>query len=650
MMANMQPGSSAQFIAFPQALLQASPGAPTMGMQQPEWAGQAAVTMNGVQQIGLPAFVPATQSQNFANYQLVQPTVTSSATQQYMPMATQQYMPMAASQPSPAAQSPGAFQTAQMAGVAPSNLLGYASQSMPYNGFAQRAPAQGYAAAGATMMSPVALQQQSQGAVFSTMQGQPGMIPGAQFGAFAPQMQAGAFAPQMQSASFAPQMQGGAFGAMPGSQPGAVPQSGSLAAQGLQEFLANPHMFEPHHVRRPAVAAAPVTAPAPAPAQVSAASRTAELESEIIVLNKKLEDAKSQSTKKYGAMMKDSKLYFENKIKGNTTRQKKVQANGKQTPVYFLTADGAYCPEGSDITSMDECRDASKALGYKWATEDNPWYGAMDHRYCLFQDDGFQKAYFNTAGKEASPQPPHQNYASICLQSCADTVLIAGGEALEPACMGTFTKSVITPSLNHSGRTIYENGKGKHLYFWKPAGNWIIETDGHFDNAFGALFAHSDVRCPEEALGWKIWDNNTWSTKHAISVTKVVDPVKPEKSQVDATLSAEAADPAEAAEQEMEEPQSEASFGSDSSDGADDTMMLDSAGASAMGSGLRTGPLPKQFGGRGELRGNIEPVYFNYNTEEAERYGAKAEAEMEYYGDEDVQAYMNKRPGSFMQT
>merc|ERR1719487_541663 len=86
--------------------------------------------------------------------------------------------------------------------------------------------------------------------------------------------------------------------------------------------------------------------------------------------------------------------------------------------------------------------------------------------------------------------------------------------------MGLFTKSVITPSRSHAGRAIYENSNGKHLYFWKPAGNWIIESDGNFQNSYGVVYAHSDVKCPESAGPWKIWDGSTWSLEYSISVVE----------------------------------------------------------------------------------------------------------------------------------
>merc|ERR1719158_2349788 len=90
--------------------------------------------------------------------------------------------------------------------------------------------------------------------------------------------------------------------------------------------------------------------------------------------------------------------------------------------------------------------------------------------------------------------------------------------------MGTFTKSSKKPTSRHNGRTIYENSNGKHLYYWKSAGNWIIESDGHIDNSFGVAFAHGpQAKCPELSSGWKLWENNTWSTAHAVKVSRLAD-------------------------------------------------------------------------------------------------------------------------------
>lgn len=105
--------------------------------------------------------------------------------------------------------------------------------------------------------------------------------------------------------------------------------------------------------------------------------------------------------------------------------------------------------------------------------------------------------------------------------TCADKVLVHGAGQMEPDCSGYFHKTQIQPNKNHSFRPIYRNKHGKFLYFWVPAGNWIIEADGSYDSAYGVMFSHADTMCPEDAMEqdkWKIWDNDRWTDKLSISV------------------------------------------------------------------------------------------------------------------------------------
>lgn len=104
---------------------------------------------------------------------------------------------------------------------------------------------------------------------------------------------------------------------------------------------------------------------------------------------------------------------------------------------------------------------------------------------------------------------------------CADKVVVKHGEDLEPDCMGVFRKTNIKPTKDHAFRTIYRNKRGKHLYYWKPASNWIIEGEGHYDTSYGALFSHMDTRCPEMAKDWKIWEEEGWTSRRGITVTVV---------------------------------------------------------------------------------------------------------------------------------
>lgn len=216
--------------------------------------------------------------------------------------------------------------------------------------------------------------------------------------------------------------------------------------------------------------------------------------------------------------------------------QTNEEAREMLPPTYLLSAGGEYCQTAADITTASACQAAAAALGKTWGPTENPWLGVGDHRYCFFSDDGWQSVYFNTATLDvAAPKAPKPNYKSVCLEVCTDKVTVVGGEAVEPSCMGVFSKSANAPSKEHAGRSIYENSNGKHLYFWKPAGNWIIESDGHVDNSYGVVFANSQAHCPELATGWKLWQNASWTSEPQVSVTKVAE-VQPALAQATAKV------------------------------------------------------------------------------------------------------------------
>ena len=81
----------------------------------------------------------------------------------------------------------------------------------------------------------------------------------------------------------------------------------------------------------------------------------------------------------------------------------------------YKTAFGEYCPPAHDVTTEKDCRNAAAALGL---TFDKSWYGPGDHRFCLFAEDGRNRAYFNTAGDQARSTPTPL-YSSICSTSRA---------------------------------------------------------------------------------------------------------------------------------------------------------------------------------------------------------------------------------------
>merc|ERR1719183_2292388 len=87
--------------------------------------------------------------------------------------------------------------------------------------------------------------------------------------------------------------------------------------------------------------------------------------------------------------------------------------------------------------------------------------------------------------------------------------------------MGTFSLASNVGSSGNGNRPIYSNINGMYLYYWTPAGNWII--DHSHDDSRGTLYAHSNVLCPTQASGWKVWNGFAWSVAYSIIVAEVAD-------------------------------------------------------------------------------------------------------------------------------
>lgn len=120
------------------------------------------------------------------------------------------------------------------------------------------------------------------------------------------------------------------------------------------------------------------------------------------------------------------------------------------------------------------------------------------------------------AAAEVDPAVPETT-----TQTCPQTVVVAGAEALQPVMMGSYTKSDITPGSTHSSRPIYEHADGVHMYFWAANGKWIMSGTG-YNNDHGTLWAKDKdgtTNCPTMASGWKVWNGNAWEGEHTITVS-----------------------------------------------------------------------------------------------------------------------------------
>ena len=94
--------------------------------------------------------------------------------------------------------------------------------------------------------------------------------------------------------------------------------------------------------------------------------------------------------------------------------------------------------------------------------------------------------------------------------ACHYTITVAGAEAVQPASMGVFTVSSITPTSDHGSRPIYEDTNGMHLYYWAASGNWNIDNNGGHTNHRAWVYASSTASCPTEATGWYAWSGSAY--------------------------------------------------------------------------------------------------------------------------------------------
>merc|ERR1711879_634978 len=89
-----------------------------------------------------------------------------------------------------------------------------------------------------------------------------------------------------------------------------------------------------------------------------------------------------------------------------------------------------------------------------------------------------------------------------------DSVMVYGGEKVQPYAMGVFTVlpegAEMKLGVPRSGRCTYGNEHGKLLYFHQGYG-WLIDDVGCQKDSKGYLFSHSEVQCPSLASDWYMW-------------------------------------------------------------------------------------------------------------------------------------------------
>lgn len=82
-----------------------------------------------------------------------------------------------------------------------------------------------------------------------------------------------------------------------------------------------------------------------------------------------------------------------------------------------------------------------------------------------------------------------------------EVVVISGGDAVQPRCMGVFTISAIAPTSQHDWRPLYRNQRDKFLYYCAAKKMWLVGSS--FNDQEGQLMSCADVQFPHESSSWK---------------------------------------------------------------------------------------------------------------------------------------------------
>lgn len=114
------------------------------------------------------------------------------------------------------------------------------------------------------------------------------------------------------------------------------------------------------------------------------------------------------------------------------------------------------------------------------------------------------------------------SFTNVCLKEmCSDLVEISGapeGSALEHY-MGTYTLSGISSTSDHGGREIYNNKRGKQLFYRIEGGMWLISDSGGYAENTGTAFSAGDVWCPTGTVAWHVWNGSIWESHPNIRIT-----------------------------------------------------------------------------------------------------------------------------------
>jgi len=144
--------------------------------------------------------------------------------------------------------------------------------------------------------------------------------------------------------------------------------------------------------------------------------------------------------------------------------------------------------------------------------------------------DAIEVGAKETSEVERAGAPQAKSLAfKVAPLSHPESIIVSGGAHEEY--MGTYTKSSVTPAPSHDGRPIYQNIKGKWMYYWKSTKYWLLGS--RIDDGGGVYYAASPVMSPIAATDWReyTYASSSWTPiRLSIKEVQKVEARTPDKS------------------------------------------------------------------------------------------------------------------------
>lgn len=115
----------------------------------------------------------------------------------------------------------------------------------------------------------------------------------------------------------------------------------------------------------------------------------------------------------------------------------------------------------------------------------------------------------------------HRNATSAEKEACPARVAVSGAETVQPAGMGVFTRTDLTPADASGNRSVYVNeNHAAYMYYWAPSQRWLIGSS--YKAAIAGVKSRRDsALCPTDSSAWLVWYGSQWSSAYPITVSTV---------------------------------------------------------------------------------------------------------------------------------